>query len=78
MTTVNNADVWCELPTSQKAANVWRKLDALRVSPNVFNNRNSPMVSTCVSFPVPRGMTVQEAILLLAGLVPEGTEVYAS
>lgn len=76
MSTVNKARVWCEVNSGYSALQIRYRLDRARVSPILQDKR--PNGLRRVSFQVPTGMNVQEAILLLSRLVPEGTEVYAS
>lgn len=75
MSTVNKAWVYTILPSRAKAKYLQVVLDRKRVKATYTKTRSG---NHEISFPVSRGMTIQEAILLLSHLVPEGTEVYAS
>ncbi len=70
MSTVNKATVYADLLRLRTAFSLRDKLDKRRVRSFRSGNR--------VGFTVPTGMTVQEAILLLSRLAPEGTEIFAS
>lgn len=77
MSTVNNAKVWAKIP-ARKSRALQKKLDARRLRP-FYETKGTPTSGQeTIGFQVPQDMTVQEAILLLATLVPEGTEIHAS
>ncbi len=72
MSTTNKAKVWCLLPTVKDAALVALALDRRRMKPRANG------IATRVEFNVPRGMTIQDAILVLSRIAPRGTEIFVS
>ncbi len=75
MSTVHKAKVWALVPT-QRAKHLPREFSIRRLRNCVYARESRGM--TKVGFEVPKDCTVQEAILLLFQLTPEGTEIYAS
>lgn len=72
MSTVNKARVWVILPTIRQAAFVALALDRKRLAPRANG------LPCRVEFFVPKGMTLQDAIITMAKVTPPGTEIYAS
>ncbi len=82
MSTVNKAKVWVKLKV-KLALGVSASLDAMSIKPFytiIDNEDHAPIPNGYrhVGFNVPKGMTVQEALVLMAKLAPEGTEIFAS
>jgi hypothetical protein len=76
MSTVNKAKVWANLKV-KPALRLLDQLDFRRVKP-FYDYENVEDGYRKVGFFVPKGVTVQEALVLMAKLAPEGTEIFAS
>lgn len=73
MTATNKARVWAILPTYEDAMRARIALDIRRVSPVM--HASDSWGTAKVEFRVPKDLTVQEAIVLMARVIPPNVEI---
>lgn len=74
MSAVNKGKVWVVI-AARRAPILVRKLDQRRVRPSMIETQTGRRK---VQFDCPRGMTMQDAIMVMADCAPQDVEIYAS